>query len=213
LQEDRAKEAATAIAAEHDLAAVGIGVDVSDTAAVNDAIRASVAALGSVGGLLHAAGISDPVDIEAVTEESWDRLMAVNLRAYGMIVKALAPELRAHAGSAVVGIASIHALIAGVRNPAYSASKAGVLGLTRALASYFAREGIRVNAVCPGYIDTPMLPKSEKVRQHFLRTTPMGRLGQPEEIAKTVRFLLSDQASYVNGTQIVVDGGRLAGDF
>jgi NAD(P)-dependent dehydrogenase (short-subunit alcohol dehydrogenase family) len=130
-----------------------------------------------------------------------------------MITQALIPHLLANApGSAVVGISSIHGLVAGSRDPAYAASKAGVLGLTRSIAVRYAREGVRANAICPGYIDTPMLPEHEAVRAWMVDRTPARRLGAPEEIARVARFLLSDDASFVTGTQVVVDGGVMATD-
>ena len=214
LDGDAAAGAAEGVAERHGVAAIGVAVDVRATSALVDAVRRSTEAIGPIGGLVHAAGVPDPVAVDDLTDEAWDRVFAVNLRAYVMIFQALLPELRANApGSAVVGISSIHGFIAGLNNPAYVASKAGVLGLTRQLAVRYGRDGIRVNAICPGYIDTPMIPRSEAVRAHFVKTTPLARLGQPEEIARAARFLLSDEASFVNGTQLVVDGGRLAGDL
>src|SRR6478736_4496155 len=109
--------------------------------------------------------------------------------------------------AAVVGIASIHGIVANPMNPAYAASKAGVLGLTRSLAIRFAQEGIRVNAICPGFIETPMLPDIGDLHDRFAAASPMHRLGKPSEIGKTARFLLSTDASFITGTQVVVDGG------
>ncbi len=213
LSEERASEAAAAIAAEYGVAAAGFGVDVRATSTLPDAVRRSVAAIGPVGGLVHAAGVPDPIELADLTDEAWDALFAVNLRAYAMIAQALLPELLANApGSAIVGISSIHGIVAGTRDPAYAASKAGVLGLTRSLGLRYGKEGVRANAICPGYIDTPMLPQHQAVRDWMTKRTPIGRLGRPEEIARVARFLLSDDASFVNGTQVVVDGGVLATD-
>jgi NAD(P)-dependent dehydrogenase (short-subunit alcohol dehydrogenase family) len=213
LSEERASEAAAVIAAEYGVAAAGFGVDVRATSTLPDAVRRSVAVIGPVGGLVHAAGVPDPIELADLTDEAWDALFAVNLRAYAMIAQALLPELLANApGSAIVGISSIHGIVAGTRDPAYAASKAGVLGLTRSLGLRYGKEGVRANAICPGYIDTPMLPQHQAIRDWMTTRTPIGRLGRPAEIARVARFLLSDDASFVNGTQVVVDGGVLATD-
>ena len=213
VQAERARDSAAEIAAEHRVVTTAIGIDVRDSDAIGDAVRSTVDSLGSVGGLVHAAGVPDPIDIELVTEDDWDLLMAVNLRAFAMIVRALAPHLRASGpGAAIVAIASIHGIIASPVNPAYAASKAGLLGVTRSMAMHFAPQGIRANAVCPGYIDTPMVPPIAEMRAKLARSTPLGRLGRAEEVASTVRFLLSDDASFITGAQIVVDGGRCIAD-
>jgi NAD(P)-dependent dehydrogenase (short-subunit alcohol dehydrogenase family) len=208
LQPDRAEEAAEAVAAAHGVATVGMAVDVRDTEALADAADDAVAAIGTVGGVVHAAGVPDAVDLPDLTDKTWDPLMEVNLRAYAMVVQAFLSQLRANApDAAVVGIASIHGIVANPMNPAYAASKAGVLGLTRSMAIRFAGEGIRVNAICPGFIDTPMLPDIDAMRDRFATAAPMGRLGRPSEIGTTARFLLSTEASFITGASVVVDGG------
>jgi NAD(P)-dependent dehydrogenase (short-subunit alcohol dehydrogenase family) len=208
LHPERSAEAAEAVTTAHGVAAVGMAVDVRDTASLSDAAEEAVAAIGTIGGVVHAAGVPDAVDLPDLTDKTWDPLMEVNLRAYAMVVQAFLPQLRANApDAAVVGIASIHGIVANPANPAYAASKAGVLGLTRSMALRFAGEGIRVNAICPGFIDTPMLPDIEGVRDHFASGAPMGRLGRPSEIGTTARFLLSTDASFITGTFVVVDGG------
>jgi len=214
IHESSAIAAADAIAATHGVVAVGLAVDVRDTAALEDAADATAAAIGPVGGLVHAAGVPDAVDLTELTDKTWDPLIEVNLRAYAMVVQAFLPQLRANApDAAVVGIASIHGIIAQGVNPAYAASKAGVLGLTRSMAVRFAAEGIRVNAICPGFIDTPMLPDLGDLRPRLAARSPMARLGRPEEIGATARFLLSTEASFITGTQIVVDGGCTIADM
>ncbi len=214
LHEDRAAEAATAVAQAHGVATVGMAVDVRDTPALDAAATAAVDAIGTVGGVVHAAGVPDAIDLTDLTDKTWDPLMEVNLRAYAMVVQAFLAQLRANApDAAVVGIASIHGIIASAANPAYAASKAGVLGLTRSMAVRFAQEGIRVNAICPGFIDTPMLPDIGDLRARFAGRSPMARLGRPAEIGAAARFLLSTDASFVTGTQLVVDGGCTIADM
>lgn len=212
LQEDKAVAEAAAVAADHGVATVGVGVDVCDMDAVAAALARSREALGSIGGLVHAAGTVDPSGVADLNAERWDRVLDVNLRAHALLVSALLPDLEANPGSAVVGISSMEGVVAHAAIPSYCASKAGLLGLTRSLALALAPKGIRVNAVCPGYVDTPMLlPAADPDVAAALSTTvPMGRLARPEEMGSVVRFLMSDDASYVTGTQIVADGGFTA---
>ena len=126
----------------------------------------------------------------------------------------LLDDLRAQEGSAVVGIASIEAVLGHFAIPAYCSSKAGLVGLTRSLAARLGPLGIRANAIFPGYIDTPMLASvaSPEVRERQVASSVLGRIGQPEEIARVARFLLSDDATFVTGQAIVVDGGVTAID-
>jgi NAD(P)-dependent dehydrogenase (short-subunit alcohol dehydrogenase family) len=161
---------------------------------------------------VHSAGVVDVSPVDTLSVDAWSRVVDVNLRAEAFVVQALLGSLRETApASAIVGIASIEAIVGNAAIPAYCASKAGLLGLTRALAVGLAAEGIRVNAVCPGYVDTPMLGTAMSaaagLREMFESQVPMGRLAQPSEIAAAVRFLLSDDASYITGAELVVDGG------
>jgi len=196
------------------VSAIGLPVDVTDASAAEVALGSTKAALGSVGALVHAAGMVAPALEDVVDLETWDAVLGVNLRAEAMLVSALLPTLRdANPGSAIVGISSIEGLIGHGFIPSYVASKHALIGLTRSLAHRLGPDGIRANVVCPGYIETPMLAptiSTPEARASFVRKVPLGRLGQPGDIACAVRFLLSDEASYINGSVVVVDGGVTA---
>lgn len=213
LDADGAASTASACA-ERGVRALGSGVDVTDPGAVAAALELTAAALGSIGGLVHAAGTVRPAIDDVVDLDTWDLVLGVNLRAEAVLVSALLPALRAaNPGSAIVGISSIEGLIGNGFIPSYVASKHGLIGLTRSLAHRLGPDGIRANAVCPGYVDTPMLAPTiatPEARGSFERTVPLGRLGEPDDIARVVRFLLSEEAAYVNGAAIVVDGGVTA---
>ncbi len=215
LNGDGAAEAAASIADDCGVATHSVGVDVTDRASVDDAVVAAREALGTIGGLVHAAGIVTSMDIDHLTEEIWDRVIAVNLRAEVFVAQALLGDLRSHQGSAIVGIGSIMSVVGSPTIPSYTASKHGVVGLTKSLANYLGPDGIRVNAVCPGYIETPMtavMMDDPTSLAACIEKSPLGRVGVPEDIAKAVRFLMSDEAGFVTGTTLIVDGGVISHD-
>ena len=193
------------------VAAVGRQVDVTDTASFDAAVAEAREALGPIGGLVHAAGVAGPVPVPFLDEDAWDAVLDVNLRAEALLVRALLPCLReVGTGASIVGISSVEGITGNGMIPAYCSSKAGLLGLTRSMGHALAAEGIRVNAVCPGAVETPMLAPAlalPEARRRIEEKIPLGRVASPTEIAAVVRFLLSDDASYVTGTYLVVDGG------
>ena len=211
---DGAARAAAEIHSRHGVATHPVALDVTVDEAVVDAVAPTVAELGSVGGIVHGAGIVAPALEGVIDVTTWDAVLGTHLRGYAFVVQALVDELRrARPGSAIVGIASIEGLIGHGAIPSYTAAKHGMIGLSRSLAHRLGPEGVRVNAVCPGYIETPMLAPAigdAAARARLETSVPLGRLGEPADVAAVVRFLLSNEARYIHGAAVVVDGGVTA---
>jgi NAD(P)-dependent dehydrogenase (short-subunit alcohol dehydrogenase family) len=188
--------------------------DVSKRAQVEAATAGTVAAFGGIDGLVNNAGIFRAADFLDVTEEDWDAVIAVNLKGAFLVGQATAREMVKRGRGAIVNMSSVNGLMAIASIASYNASKGGINQLTRAMALALVDRGIRVNAVAPGTIATELARSavltSDDARQRILGRTPMKRLGEPEEVADTVAYLLSDAASYVTGEIVYVDGGRLA---
>jgi NAD(P)-dependent dehydrogenase (short-subunit alcohol dehydrogenase family) len=186
-------------------------IDVADSAAVATGVPRAAAALGSLGGFVHAAGVSGAMAVDFIDDATWDTTLVVNVRAAAMISKALLEPFRAAGpGSAVVLISSIEGLFGSAMLTAYCASKGAVLGVMRSIGQRFAMEGFRVNAVCPGAVATPMLSPAFEIpgfRQRIEEHTPLQRIATADEIARPIRFLLSDEASFITGAHLTIDGG------
>jgi NAD(P)-dependent dehydrogenase (short-subunit alcohol dehydrogenase family) len=191
--------------------------DVSVADDVGAAVAAAVETYGGLGVLVNNAAITFPKGLEQTSEEEWDRVQRVNLRSVYLFLRAAAEALRGSGHGAVVNVASFHAHATIERFGAYAASKAGVVGLTRSAALDLAPDGVRVNAVCPGIVQTAMwetwlsgVDDPAATVREAIRYQPIGRIGRPAEIASVIAFLASDDASYVTGAALYADGGVTA---
>jgi 3-oxoacyl-[acyl-carrier protein] reductase len=186
--------------------AVAVGGDVVDPAEVERMVDTVEAELGPVDILVSNVGIAPQQDLEEITVEDWDRVMDVNLRPAFLLAKRLVPGMRERGWGRVIFVSSVAAFTGGVVGPHYTASKAALVGLARALAAPLAPHGVTVNAVAPALVeDTGTLPGDEDSRGQLAELIPVGRLGQPEEVASIVRAIAENP--YVTAQTISVDGG------
>jgi NAD(P)-dependent dehydrogenase (short-subunit alcohol dehydrogenase family) len=192
----------------------GIVGDVRDEAAVDAIVAAATASLGRIDVLINNAGTAHKALFLETETDAWDRTIAVNLRGMFLVARAVGRLMAADgAGGAIVNMASTNALGGEERYTAYNASKGGVLQLTRTMAVELGADGIRVNCLCPGFIDTPLnrdLEDESFISAYERDRIPLGRRGQPEEVAAAYAFLASDEASFIHGAALVIDGGQTA---
>lgn len=199
------------------ITAAGAVADVADFNAVEQAVDEIAASLGGLDGLVSAAGIGGYTgDVTETGIDEWNRVVAIDLTGVFNSCRAVVPALRESGGGAIVNISSQFGLVGCLASPAYCAAKAGVIGLTKAMAVDHAEDAIRVNCVCPGPVDTPMLGTGEPSRyseaedRRTAGRMPLARHAKPEEIAATIAFLLSVGATYITGAVICADGGWTA---
>jgi 2-keto-3-deoxy-L-fuconate dehydrogenase len=199
------------------LDAITIVADVSSDAQAREGVRQIVQKWGRIDVLLTAAGASTGGTVDAIDEAAWDRTFAINVKGTYLWIHYAIPHMIAAKKGAIVTIGSQLAQSSPGKNAAYVASKGAIASFTKTIAVDHARQGIRVNALMPGVIDTPMPARSlkryadpEAMKAYWKERHPMGRIGQPEEVARAALFLASDDSSFVTGTLLFVDGGWTA---
>jgi NAD(P)-dependent dehydrogenase (short-subunit alcohol dehydrogenase family) len=211
---DAPGQALAAELAQSGARATYVHCDVSNKASVDAALAATLAAYGRIDYLVNNAGIVRTGNFLDITEQEWDEVLGVNLKGAFLVGQAVARVMAAQGGGAIVHMSSVNAVMAIPSIAAYNVSKGGIAQLTRVMALALIDHGIRVNAVGPGTIATELARKAvmadETARARLMSRTPMRRLGEPEEVADAVAYLLSDASSYITGETLFIDGGRLA---
>jgi NAD(P)-dependent dehydrogenase (short-subunit alcohol dehydrogenase family) len=190
--------------------------DVTATDAPREAVAAAVQAFGGLDWLINNAGIGKAKSVADTTDEEWDRYTDINLRSVFRFSREALPHLQAGRGC-IVNLASIFGLLGHPGVAPYAATKAALVGLTRQMAVDYGPQGIRVNAVAPGIIETPLtrdrIQTDARFKAVMIDTTPFHRIGQPEDVANAIHFLCSEQASFINGHTLTVDGGWSIGNY
>jgi NAD(P)-dependent dehydrogenase (short-subunit alcohol dehydrogenase family) len=214
---DRAAETAQMLS-DDGLQARSAYVDVTDAGAVEEALALTQEELGGLDVVVNNAGITIVGAVQELSDEQWDRELNINLKSVYLVSRAAWPRLRDRGNGCILSTASIAGLWAIPNDAAYCASKAAVIMLTKCMALDGARDGIRVNCICPGFVQTPMIdgyfadqPDPEAARAFATGLHPLGRLGEPVDIAEGFVYLASDEARWVTGTALVVDGGLTSG--
>ncbi len=192
-----------------------VRADVSRPVELKAAIDECISVLGDIDVLVNNAGIMFEKSVDEMTEEQWDSMMAVNLKAPYLLVKHALPSMRRRGRGSIINIGSIEGLASNPGHTAYSASKAGLHGMTAALAIDLGRDGIRCNAIAPGWIMSDLseeylasMPNALRFRREIVGMHPVGRLGRPEDVGALAAWLASDESDFVTGQVYVIDGGR-----
>jgi NAD(P)-dependent dehydrogenase (short-subunit alcohol dehydrogenase family) len=196
---------------------LAVECDVTRGADAERAVRQTAERFGQLNILVNNAGVLSATTVEGIAEEEWDQLMAANLKGPFLMSRAALPEFRKVGGGAIVNIGSVLGLVAMKNRAAYCASKGGVTMLTKAMAVDHAHEGVRVNCICPSIVETELVrglfdasPEGEAAKRARVATIPLGRMGQPEDVAEMAVYLASKESSWVTGAAIPLDGGLSA---
>ena len=192
---------------------VFVSLDVSSEEAWQNAVNEAVSRYGKLDILVNNAGIYRAHNVEETTSDEWDKVMDINAKGVFLGTKHAIPAMRDAGGGSIVNISSVAGLVGSRATSAYNASKGAVRLLTKSTAIQYASDGIRANSVHPGTIETPMTEgflADPSMRQDRMDRTPIGRLGKPEDVAYGALFLASDEASFMTGSELVIDGGRTA---
>ena len=192
---------------------VFVSLDVSNEEAWQNAVNEAVSRYGKLDILVNNAGIYRAHNVEETTSDEWDQVMDINAKGVFLGTKHAIPAMRDAGGGSIVNISSVAGLVGSRATSAYNASKGAVRLLTKSTAIQYASDGIRANSVHPGTIETPMTEgflADPSMRQDRMDRTPIGRLGKPEDVAYGALFLASDEASFMTGSELVIDGGRTA---
>jgi meso-butanediol dehydrogenase / (S,S)-butanediol dehydrogenase / diacetyl reductase len=203
-----------------EIGALPLPGDVTDAATVDPAVARVVKEYGGLDIVVNNAGIAVVGNIEQLDDAAWSSVMETNLNGTRRVVRAALPHLRKRGGGAIVNISSIGAFFAARNNAVYGTAKAALVALTMSLARDYGPEGIRVNALCPGWVDTPMLDPllqflasergitTDEARALLVQFNPLNRMARPDEIAQCVEFLATDASSFVTGATLLADGGQ-----
>ncbi len=216
---DRYPERAAAVVAAIEAAngaALSVPVEVTDVHAVGQMVQQAREAYGTVDILVNNAAIAQGDDITTIDEKTWDLNLAVVLKGVFLCSKAVLPLMLEQQRGAIVNIASVNGLT-GLGEEAYSAAKAGVINLTQNMAIKYGQQNVRANVICPGTIHTPIwqarLDEDPQILDRLASWYPLGRVGQPEDVANAALYLASDEAAWVTGSVLNVDGGLMAGNY
>ena len=206
-------KAAEAQIAESGGKALFVHLDVTSAESWRNAVQAAVASFGSLDVLVNNAGVSHRTGVEETTSEDWDKVMDVNVKGVFLGTQAAIPEMRKAGGGSIINISSIYGLVGSGASASYHASKGAVRIFNKSTAIQYAPENIRANSVHPGFTDTPMTRAhhdNPNIHEERVGKTPIGRMGQPEDIAAGILYLASDESSFVTGAELVIDGGMTA---